>query len=90
MNHLITAAGSKEITTYYSGKFVYEDNRLLYIIHSEGKVDMSSGTPVYQFYLKDHLGNVQVMTDLSGNLQQVMSKSDMKISLSPNIWLIYH
>jgi RHS repeat-associated protein len=59
--------------TYYAGNFVYEDDELQYILHSEGKIDMSGGTPVYQFNLKDHLGNVRAMTDLNGNLEQVSS-----------------
>lgn len=55
--------------TYYTGNFVYENDELQYILHGEGKIEMSGGTPVYQFYLKDHLGNVRAMTDLSGNLK---------------------
>ena len=34
--------------TYYAGNFVYNGDELRYILHNEGKTDMSGGTPVYQ------------------------------------------
>lgn len=50
---------------------MYEGNTLKYIQHSEGLIDMSLGTPEYQYYLKDHLGNTRMMIDAAGNALQV-------------------
>ncbi|WP_461639617.1 DUF6443 domain-containing protein [Labilibaculum euxinus] len=43
---------------YYCGSFVYKGSSLSYILNSEGLVDCGTGYD-YQYYLKDHLGNVR-------------------------------
>jgi RHS repeat-associated protein len=62
------------IKTYYSGSFVYETasgaTTLKYIIHPEGMISMSS-TPEYQYYLKDHLGNVRMVVNSSNVTTQI-------------------
>jgi RHS repeat-associated protein len=62
------------IKTYYSGSFVYETasgaTTLKYIIHPEGMITMSS-TPEYQYYLKDHLGNVRMVVNSSNVTTQI-------------------
>jgi RHS repeat-associated protein len=50
--------GSTPKTTDYLGEFIYENNILQFINHEEGRVVMT-GTPEYQYHLKDHLGNVR-------------------------------
>ncbi len=58
-------------TTYYFGNIVYEEAELQYILHSEGKYDLTNSSGQYQFDIKDHLGNVRVVVDIDGNeLQQ--------------------
>ncbi len=57
--------GSTPKTTDYIGEFVYENNVLQYVLHGEGRIvpDNSPGAPrpwEYQYFLKDHLGNVRV------------------------------
>lgn len=50
--------GSTPKTTDYLGEFIYENNVLQFINHEEGRVVMT-GSPEYQYHLKDHLGNVR-------------------------------
>jgi RHS repeat-associated protein len=50
-------------TTDYVGEYVYENDALQFINHEEGRItkDNTSGIfSVYQYHLKDHLGNVRV------------------------------
>ncbi|TAJ12677.1 hypothetical protein DMA11_11785 [Marinilabiliaceae bacterium JC017] len=62
--------------TWYAGNFVYEKEKgktssLKYILHSEGKYDLSGTKGQYQFNLKNHLGNVRMVVDVNGKeLQQ--------------------
>lgn len=59
-----TAATGKIKITDYDGEFIYQGNAqgdtLQFISHDEGRVVMKTGTPEYQFHLKDHLGNVRL------------------------------
>ncbi|HMG93712.1 MAG TPA: hypothetical protein VK589_26825, partial [Chryseolinea sp.] len=57
--------GTMPKTTDYIGEFIYENNALRFALHEEGRVvpDVSAGAPrpwEYQYFLKDHLGNVRV------------------------------
>jgi RHS repeat-associated protein len=57
--------GTNAKTTDYLGEFIYENNVLQLILHEEGRIvaDNSPGAPrpwEYQYFLKDHLGNVRV------------------------------
>jgi RHS repeat-associated protein len=45
----------------YIGNFMLADGKLEFINHSDGLVAMSNAAePEYQYYLKDHLGNIHV------------------------------
>ncbi len=57
--------GAAPKTTDYAGGFIYENDTLRFINHEEGRIlpDTSSTAEhpwEYQYYLKDHLGNVRV------------------------------
>src|SRR5690606_22038311 len=52
--------GTESKMSDYLGEFFYEDDDLKFIHHEEGRVVMASGTPEYQYHLKDHLGNVRL------------------------------
>lgn len=53
----------------YVGNFVFVNGQLEHIIHPEGRVVIESGIPKYEYYLKDHLGNVrQVVRPTSGQV----------------------
>jgi phosphatidate phosphatase APP1 len=50
-------------TTDYVGEYIYENDILQFVNHEEGRItkDNTSGIfSVYQYHLKDHLGNVRV------------------------------
>lgn len=46
-------------TTNYIGEFVFNGSVLDYIFHEEGRVVYESNLPVYEFNVRDHLGNVR-------------------------------
>lgn len=46
-------------TTDYVGEYVFVNGSLDYIVHDEGRVVYESGQPIYEFYIKDHLGNIR-------------------------------
>jgi RHS repeat-associated protein len=70
LKHVDPASGT-DTYTHYIGKIVYENGRISYIITEEGRmVNISStSTPnfVYEYNLKDHLGNNRV-TFMGSNL----------------------
>ncbi|MCW3787892.1 DUF6443 domain-containing protein [Plebeiibacterium sediminum] len=68
---LAKTADSK--TTYYAGNIIYEEANIQYILNSEGKYDLSSGSGQYQFDIKDHLGNVRMVVNSSGTVLQQSS-----------------
>jgi RHS repeat-associated protein len=51
--------GATAKITDYIQELVYENDALQFLNHEEGRVIMT-GTPEYQYHLKDHLGNVRV------------------------------
>ena len=58
-------------TVVYCGNMVYDrgERRLL---TDEGYVTFAAdGTPQYHFYLRDHLGNIRVVFDQTGAVEQV-------------------
>lgn len=47
--------------TDYTGGFIYQDGVLQQLAHAEGRVRRkASGNMVYDYYLKDHLGNTRI------------------------------
>jgi RHS repeat-associated protein len=58
-----TASNVVTKTTDYVGEYIYENDILQFVNHEEGRIvkDNTSGIfSVYQYHLKDHLGNVRV------------------------------
>ena len=48
------------VTTDYVGGFIYENNNLQHFAHEEGRVRKNSqGALVYDYFIKDHLGNTR-------------------------------
>ncbi|MBN3584567.1 hypothetical protein JYB64_19405 [Algoriphagus aestuarii] len=64
----INTDGANVKTLDYLGEFVYENNSLSYINHDEGRASLESSVFQYEFFIKDHLGNVRqvVRAPLSG------------------------
>ncbi len=54
------ASGPIEVLNYW-GPFVYSNQNLQYVLHSEGRARWKNGLPDYQYdyFIKDHLGNVR-------------------------------
>jgi len=65
------ASGTLTKTTEYDGEFIYQNDTLQFINHAEGRVVMKTGTPEYQYHLKDHLGNVRLTFTTKITSQQV-------------------
>jgi hypothetical protein len=51
--------GGSSVTRDYIGEFIFVNNAIDHLVHEEGRVAFESGTPRYEFFLKDHLGNVR-------------------------------
>jgi RHS repeat-associated protein len=66
----------KEKTTDYAGQFVYEDGVLQFILHGEGRVTMTHPEPRYEYFLKDHLGNVRVAFTTAKEKQTFVASLD--------------
>ncbi|SEA74912.1 RHS repeat-associated core domain-containing protein [Prevotella sp. tc2-28] len=66
-----TSPVSTEVPTDYCGNVIYENNVLKQILVDGGYVTFSGSTPVYHFYLKDHLGNNRIVASASGTAEQV-------------------
>jgi len=67
ISNVYDAAGTKwqstvggVITTYFGG-IEYEGSALKAIYHEEGRIEKTGTTYDYQYYIKDHLGNVRVV-----------------------------
>lgn len=71
IKYLYTATGAKIKKTvetnssisnvHYAGNIVYNGNELQHIVSSEGQVVKDGNTYKYQYFLRDHLGNVRVV-----------------------------
>ena len=59
--------GKLKTTVYYVNEFVYEDKTLDFIIADEGRIVYDTGEVFYEYYIKDHLGDVRVCFEDRGN-----------------------
>lgn len=50
---------------------IYEGSTLKQVLIDGGYVTFSGSTPVYHYYLKDHLGNNRVVCSASGTVEQI-------------------
>ena len=56
---------------YYCGNVVYDMNAT-FLLTDEGYVTFASdGTPQYHYYLCDHMGNIRIVMDQAGAVEQV-------------------
>ena len=58
-----TVSPAIQTTTTYLGGFVYQNSMLQFFSHEEGRVRKAAdgATYIYDYFLKDHLGNVRMM-----------------------------
>ena len=62
---------SDTVLLEYVGNVVMEDGKMKYLLIDGGYIDFTSGTPVYMYYFKDHLGSNRVVASRSGSVEQV-------------------
>lgn len=88
-------ASSTTTTTDYVGNVVYQGGDLIYIISSEGRLIPSGNDYLYEYHIKDHLGNTRAAFDVDSdgamNLRQLtdyypfgMTKSLYESSIDNN------
>jgi RHS repeat-associated protein len=65
-----------QTVTDYCGPVIYENGNLKYILTPEGYVSKNGSTVVYNYYLKDHLGNNRVVTVVNGSNYMAIQKTD--------------
>jgi len=58
-------------TTTYCGNLIYENGALKQMLVDGGYVTFSGATPVYHFYIQDHLGNNRVVAKADGTVGQI-------------------
>ena len=58
-------------TTTYCGNLIYENGALKQMLVDGGYVTFSGATPVYHFYIQDHLGNNRVVAKADGTVEQI-------------------
>ena len=58
-------------TIDYCGNMIYEGGALKQILVDGGYVTLNGTTPVYHYYLQDHLGNNRVVCNASSTVEQV-------------------
>ena len=58
-------------TTTYCGNMIYENGALKRMLVDGGYVTFSGATPVYHFYIQDHLGNNRVVAKANGTVEQI-------------------
>ena len=68
-SNVITSATT--VLTDYCGNMIYEGGTLKQILVDGGYVTLNGTTPVYHYYLQDHLGNNRVVCNASGTVEQV-------------------
>ena len=60
--------GALTKTQDYVGETVFLDGALDYLIHEEGRIAVESGSLYYEYFMKDHLGNIrQVLRNPTAN-----------------------
>jgi RHS repeat-associated protein len=61
----------------YYGDLVIKDGQPRRILHGDGVINLSNGTPEFHYHLKDHLGNVRlVITPDENNEPEVLQVND--------------
>ena len=59
------------LKTDYCGNMIYENGHLSRILTDVGYITFDGTTPMYHYYLKDHLGNNRVVMNERGAVEQV-------------------
>ncbi|MRY91478.1 RHS repeat-associated core domain-containing protein, partial [Parabacteroides distasonis] len=65
----IRVIGGDTLTTDYCGNAIYENGVLVRLMTEVGYITMADTT--YHYFIKDHQGNVRVVADERGNVEEV-------------------
>ena len=80
--------GGNITTTDYVGGFIYESNQLQQFAHEEGRTRLSGSSLVYDYYIKDHLGNTRMtLTEETGSTLYFASMETEYDSFEESIFL---
>jgi RHS repeat-associated protein len=63
-------------TTDYCGPIVYENGVLKYILTPEGYIMKNGNATLYNYYLKDHLGNNRIVLEMDESTSKVVQATD--------------
>lgn len=66
----VSASAAPQITDY-CGNFIYENNSLRQVLIDGGYITYNGTTPIYHYYLQDHLGNNHMVVSASGTVEQI-------------------
>jgi hypothetical protein len=61
MNKPAAETGQPSKTTLYIGGFVYENDVVQFVGHEEGRIRYENSIWNYDYFLKDHLGNIRTV-----------------------------
>ncbi|MCD7972579.1 MAG: DUF6443 domain-containing protein [Candidatus Azobacteroides sp.] len=64
----VTATHTQVSTTDYYGNKIYREGNIAMVLTPEGYLAKQNGSWQYNYYLRDHLGNIRVVQDASGNI----------------------
>lgn len=67
LSKTVNETGQAAKATLYLGGMIFENNVLQHVATEEGRVRLASGQWRYDYFLKDHLGNVRVMLADNGD-----------------------
>mgnify|MGYP003306111131 FL=1 len=62
--------GGVTTTTDYCGNVIYENGTPKRLLTDEGYVDMTTATPTYYYYMKDHQGNNRAVVNASASVKE--------------------
>jgi len=57
---VFNSSGAQQKRSDYIGEYFYENDTLKFVNHEEGRIVTTTASPEYQYFLKDHLGNVRI------------------------------
>ena len=68
-------------TTQYSGGFIYEDGQLQQLATAEGRIrKKDNGSFVYDYYLKDHLGNTRITFTTENEVVEYLATMETELA----------
>jgi RHS repeat-associated protein len=76
LSSLLATTIVDQTVTDYCGNIIYENGDLKYILTPEGYVTKSIRGPLYNYYLKDHLGNNRIVMQVIANSYLTIQRTD--------------